>query len=237
MVNLISHSQNLTLINIINLQSLQNLRLNEVPDTSLGHDGDGDGVFDLSDHDGVGHAGYAAVATDVGRDAFEGHHGAGASGLGDFGLEVGGGMGGIRGFEGLRNICSWFEGTHLLDIHDVHDDTSFKHGGEALRLWGVRGRLGLDGWGVDGGFIVRETKWYVISTPTTRLAFCGRGMMEEFGGGRGVAEGRGGVWGAGVRDTEDIEPPTTTNACSCGMCKPPLTTTARNERQVVHGFF
>ncbi|GMH84183.1 hypothetical protein TL16_g09842, partial [Triparma laevis f. inornata] len=53
MVNLISHSQNLTLINIINLQSLQNLRLNEVPDTSLGHDGDGDGVFDLSDHDRV----------------------------------------------------------------------------------------------------------------------------------------------------------------------------------------
>ena len=44
-------------------------------DSRLGHDGDGDGVHDVSDHLGVAHAGHAALGADVGRHTLEGHDG------------------------------------------------------------------------------------------------------------------------------------------------------------------
>ena len=92
-VDLVGHGKDLGLVDVVNLAGLEDLRLDEVADTGLGHDGDGDGVLDLEDHGWVGHAGDAAVATDVGGDALEGHDGDGTGGLGDLGL---------------------------LDVHDVH---------------------------------------------------------------------------------------------------------------------
>ena len=92
-VDLVGHGKDLGLIDVVDLAGLEDLRLDEVADTGLGHDGDGDGVLDLEDHGRVGHAGDAAVTTDVGGDALEGHDGDGTGGLGNLGL---------------------------LDVHDVH---------------------------------------------------------------------------------------------------------------------
>ena len=61
------------------------------------------GLLDARDHRGVAHAGDAAVGPDVGGDALERHHGAGARLLGDAGL-LGGG--------------------------DVHDDAALQHLGQ-----------------------------------------------------------------------------------------------------------
>jgi hypothetical protein len=85
-INLICHGKDLTLVNVIDLTSLEDLSLHEVSDASLGHDGDGDGILDFENHGRVGHAGYSPVAADVGGDAFEGHYGDCSGGFGDFGL-------------------------------------------------------------------------------------------------------------------------------------------------------
>mmetsp|Transcript_30563 Transcript_30563/g.45614 ORF Transcript_30563/g.45614 Transcript_30563/m.45614 type:complete len:330 (-) Transcript_30563:111-1100(-) len=100
MIDLICHGEHLTLINIINFTCLKNLCFDKVPDTSLGHDGDGDGVFDFEDHVGVGHAGDSSVATDIGGDAFEGHDGDCSGCFGDLGL---------------------------FDVHDIHNNTTLEH--------------------------------------------------------------------------------------------------------------
>lgn len=65
------------------------LALNEVTDSGLGHDGDGDGGHDVLDHLRVGHAGYAALDADIGGHALERHDGAGAGLLSDAGLGEG----------------------------------------------------------------------------------------------------------------------------------------------------
>ena len=51
------------------------LALDKVTDSCLGHDGDSDGLHDLLDHLGVAHAGYAALGSDIGGHALEGHDG------------------------------------------------------------------------------------------------------------------------------------------------------------------
>lgn len=43
-----------THVNVVDADSLEDLGLDGVADTALGHDGDGDGVDDLLDHGGVG---------------------------------------------------------------------------------------------------------------------------------------------------------------------------------------
>ena len=102
-VDLVGHGKDLGLVDVVDLAGLEDLRLDEVPDTGLGHDGDGDGVLDLEDHGRVGHAGDATVAADVGGDALEGHDGDGTGGLGNLGL---------------------------LDVHDVHLFLEEKNGHE-----------------------------------------------------------------------------------------------------------
>jgi hypothetical protein len=99
-VNLVRGGEHLGLVDVVDPHGFQHLRLDEVPDARLGHDGDGDGILDRLDHGGVGHAGDAAVLADVGGDALERHDGDGASLLGD---------------------------ARLLDVDDVHDDATLEH--------------------------------------------------------------------------------------------------------------
>ena len=96
--------QDLGLVDVVDLERLQDLRLGEVADAALGHHGDRDGLLDPADHVRVGHARDAAVAADVGGDALESHHRTGAGLLGD-----------------LR----------LLGVDDVHDHAALQHLGEA----------------------------------------------------------------------------------------------------------
>jgi hypothetical protein len=74
-----------------------------VPDARLGHHRDRHGLLDALDEQGVGHAGHAAVAADVGRHALERHHRGRPGVLGDLGL---------------------------LGVDDVHDHAALEHLGQ-----------------------------------------------------------------------------------------------------------
>ena len=81
-VGLVGGRQHLGLVDVVDLERLEHLRLDEVPDAGLGHHGDGHGLLDPLDHGRVGHAGDAAVRADVGGHALERHDGGRARGLG-----------------------------------------------------------------------------------------------------------------------------------------------------------
>jgi hypothetical protein len=103
-VGLVGGGEHLGLVDVVDPERLQDLRLGEVADAGLGHHRDGDRRLDALDHLGVAHAGDAAVATDVGRHPLERHDGARTGVLGDLGL---------------------------LGVDDVHDDAALQHLGEA----------------------------------------------------------------------------------------------------------
>ena len=96
--------QDLGLVDVVDLERLEHLRLGEVADARLGHHRDRHGLLDAADQQRVGHARDAAVAADVGGDALERHDGRGAGVLGD-----------------LR----------LLGVDDVHDHAALQHLGQA----------------------------------------------------------------------------------------------------------
>ncbi len=103
-VGLIRRSEHFALVDVVHLEGLEDLGLDEMPDTGLRHDRDADRGLDLDDLLGIGHAGHAAVSADVGRHTLEGHDRARARILGDLGL---------------------------LGVGDVHDDPALEHLGEA----------------------------------------------------------------------------------------------------------
>jgi len=82
----IGGGKDLGFVDVVDTDGFKNLALDDVTDTGLGHDGDGDSVHDLLDHSGVGHAGNTTVLANVGGDTLEGHDGAGTSLFGDAGL-------------------------------------------------------------------------------------------------------------------------------------------------------
>ena len=103
-VLLVGRGQHLGLVDVVDAQRLQDLRLHEVADAALGHHRDGHRLHDLLDHVGVGHAGHAAGRPDIGRHPLQRHDGAGPGVLGDLGV---------------------------LRRHHVHDDPALQHLGEA----------------------------------------------------------------------------------------------------------
>ena len=103
-VLVVSRGEHLGLVDVVDTDSLEDLGLDDVANSYLGHAGDGGGLLDLLDHGGVRHAGDATLNTDVGRDLLEGHDGAGTGILSD---------------------------TSLLSVDNVHDDTALEHLGEA----------------------------------------------------------------------------------------------------------
>jgi hypothetical protein len=82
-VRRVGRRQHLGLVDVVDLERLQDLRLDEVADPRLGHDGDRHRLLDLDDLVRIGHAGDAALGPDVRRDALERHDGHGAGFLGD----------------------------------------------------------------------------------------------------------------------------------------------------------
>jgi hypothetical protein len=101
---LVGRGQDLGLVDEVDAERLQDLRLHEVPDAGLRHDRDRDLVDDRLDHVGVAHAGDAALHPDVGRDPLQRHHRGGARVLGD---------------------------ARLLAVDDVHDHAALEHLREA----------------------------------------------------------------------------------------------------------
>ena len=103
--NVIGRRKHFTFVNVVNLDSLQNLRFGKVTNTAFGHDRNRDGVLNAFDHLGVAHARHTACGTNVGGNAFECHHGGSTCGFGDFGL---------------------FGGRH------IHNDATLEHLGKVL---------------------------------------------------------------------------------------------------------
>ena len=103
-VHVVGGRQHLGLVDVVDPERLQHLRLDEVADAGLRHDRDGDGRDDAVDEVGVAHARHAALSADVGRDALERHDGDRAGVLGD---------------------------PRLLGGDDVHDDAALEHLGES----------------------------------------------------------------------------------------------------------
>ena len=85
-VRLVGGGEHLGLVDVVDAERLEDLRLDEVADAGLGHDRDRDRGLDALDHLGVGHARDAALTADVGRDPLERHDGGGAGVLGDAGV-------------------------------------------------------------------------------------------------------------------------------------------------------
>ena len=103
MIGIVGGGEHLGFVDIVDVDGLQHLRLDEMPDAALRHDGDGHGLLDPFDHLRVAHAGHAARRADVGGNALERHDGAGSGLLGD---------------------------VRLLGRGDVHDDAALQHLGE-----------------------------------------------------------------------------------------------------------
>mmetsp|Transcript_12514 Transcript_12514/g.28427 ORF Transcript_12514/g.28427 Transcript_12514/m.28427 type:complete len:357 (+) Transcript_12514:796-1866(+) len=99
-VDVVCGREHLRLVDVVDSQAFEDLRLDEVSDARLGHDWDGHGVLDGGDHRGVGHARDTSILSDVRGNALERHDRDGARLLGD---------------------------ARLLDVHDVHDDATLEH--------------------------------------------------------------------------------------------------------------
>ena len=84
-VDLVGRRQDLGLVDVVDLERFEDLRLGEVADAGLGHDRDRHGLLDAADHLRGAHAGDAAVAADVAGRA-QAPSRRGASGLGDLRL-------------------------------------------------------------------------------------------------------------------------------------------------------
>ena len=102
-VRLVGRGEDLALVDVVDAERLEHLRLGEVPDAGLRHHRDRDGRLDRLDQRRVAHPGDAAVAADVGGHPLERHHRHGTGVLGD-----------------LR----------LLGGDDVHDHATAQHLGE-----------------------------------------------------------------------------------------------------------
>jgi hypothetical protein len=85
-MGLVGRGEHLGLVDVVDPDGLQDLRLGEVPDPALGHDRDGHRGDDAVDHVGVTHPGHAALGADVGGHALKRHHRDRAGVLGDLGL-------------------------------------------------------------------------------------------------------------------------------------------------------
>jgi hypothetical protein len=95
--------EHLALVDVVDLERLQDLRLDEMADARLRHHGDRDCLLDLLDLGRVSHAGDAALGADVGGDALERHH---------------------------RDRTGLLRDLRLLGARHVHDHAALEHLGE-----------------------------------------------------------------------------------------------------------
>ena len=124
------------LVDVVDLYGLQDLRLDNVADAALGHNGDGDCLLDALDHLGVRHPGHPSGGADVRRDPLKGHDRARAGLLSDPRLL---GRGDVHDDAALQHLCQ-------LLVEPVPLLESFRHkscilGRNACRLSAHRLRL------------------------------------------------------------------------------------------------
>ena len=104
-VVLVGGRQHLGLVDVVDAERLEHLRLDEVADARLGHDRDGHGVHDPADERRVAHARHAAGGTDVGGHALQRHD---------------------------RDCARLLGDARLFGGDDIHDDAALEHLGQTL---------------------------------------------------------------------------------------------------------
>ncbi|KAF4352118.1 hypothetical protein G4B88_015028 [Cannabis sativa] len=101
---LVGEGEDLALVDVVDSDGLEDLGLDEVADSCLGHNRNGHSLLDFLDELWVTHSGDASLGTNVSRNTLQGHDGARTSLLGDAGL---------------------------LGVHHVHDNSATEHLGKA----------------------------------------------------------------------------------------------------------
>ena len=86
MINVICRSQHLAFVDIVDFNGFQNLRFHKVANPAFCHNGNSHGLLNTADHFRITHTGNTTGSTDICRDTFQGHDGAGACILSDPGL-------------------------------------------------------------------------------------------------------------------------------------------------------
>merc|ERR1719343_1289306 len=99
-VNVVSHGEYFTFIDVVDFASFQDLGFNEVTNACLSHNWNGDCILDFLDQSGIGHSSDPTIATDIGRNTFQRHHCDCAC--------------------CLCNLC-------LLYVHNIHDYPTLEH--------------------------------------------------------------------------------------------------------------
>ena len=85
-VDIVSRTEHLALVDIVDLDGLQYLCLGNVSDATFRHHGNGDGILNATNHFRVAHAAHATRSTNVGRNPFQSHYGTSACFLSDASL-------------------------------------------------------------------------------------------------------------------------------------------------------
>ena len=99
-VHVVGGAQNFGLVDVVNLEGLENLGLDKMPNASLRHHRDRHGVDNSLDEIGVAHTSDTTLRTDIGRYTLESHNCDSSGVLGNASL--------LRGY-------------------DVHDDATLQH--------------------------------------------------------------------------------------------------------------
>ncbi len=138
-VDLIGRGEDLALVDEVDCEGLQDLRLDEVADARLGHHRHGDGLLDLADLGGVRHAGDAALGADVAGHALERHHRTCSGVLGDLRLL---GVGDVHDDAPLEGVREAVFHAHGAESSPGRAGGVFRGGGAALIAHlGTSGRL------------------------------------------------------------------------------------------------
>src|ERR687889_1252547 len=99
-VRLVGRREDLRLVDVVNLQRLQNLRLDEVSDTGLRHHRDAHGLLNTPYHLRVAHSCDPTLSPYISRHSLQRHH---------------------------RNSPRLLGYPGLLGVHHVHDDPALEH--------------------------------------------------------------------------------------------------------------
>ena len=144
MIGIVGWRKHFALVDVIDFDGLQYLRLDKVPDAAFRHNGNAHRSLDTLDHGGIAHARHPARRTNIGRNAFEGHNRASSRLLGD---------------------------ARLLGRGHIHNHTALEHLGKcAVEYAAVLGRLLVWHNGFQSGMGVWHSGFLSLKNPSNPTA-------------------------------------------------------------------